>query len=1120
MTQICFCFFLHTGNGSDYLKLKDEELEEIVMLKQQVSSEMESNFNDKGDSLDHLSHTLDIVGDDLNYFDMEDLVNGKLLGNGALMGDNKTGANITSIYSKRSSPVNVNMLNHIYAPGLPLPRRLTESVQRLVKPLPASETSMPQTRHCKSPGVVSPRVASGINGPLSSRMSLHSGTRSPGASVPKLIPNDKHLLLTGGLDLAGISSSTFQQGLQSSDFHLSGNLPAYTNASPQNTGDFPLQDPSLLSLSSSTHMSSSVDIVTHVQKALSQSYPPHKVRDPLTNLAIYDLFSHVQPSIPEGEDLNLPVTSNTSKLDLNMINTSNKNCDLGPSHRMSHSQVWINVNRQLNFKEGALKNHLSQTLSSFSPLNSYSSSSSPSSSLPSSDSRSRTGEKVSHSMNSFAEVVPSSPEHSKTIMSTALSVENKDLTDHVLPISSIQSSQASSVSYPSVPRKPVLSTSDSSSSSPMTMSRNNVPYHTNSSGLVTSSLVSSAGGLIPRMSPSMSKVLLSTTTSSSMGMHNVAVKPENGSLPHKSELSSSRPVGVASSPVRRNLFDSVSGDLNRGSLVSSHASLCRTLDVTIPQFQNSVLDNCNQSLKTLEDTFPSPPDNETLDFVSLQSIQTNETPSTSLPAQVVHLDFPHYSSPTTSLCASSINPELPKHPKATIPVSQQAFLASNKSKWAMPGKNTSLMPMKETFDLAREPINKISSITSTSTAVTSSCRTSPKISRDKHSPQTTPVKEPILEKMALTLTPATNKMNPGNFPLKLESTERKSPSLAAVGMKTVAKTDSLKMETLPTLQDKPPVVHTKLEKSTLPHPHQTVEGLRKECSRKRSTPDSDPEHKDLSLELPAKRHQPDPNQHTALSTAVSTTVIGSVSVTASVIEGTKSDEALSKTEKTSEVIKRTGVVEEEDNGNQKENINISSGSVMPAPQLEMSESPTAVNSSVGIVESHERKVDVKDVTLSKPEMLEETRSVIEARDFVKEVSSDTQSEPEIAKNTSMSEIVTHEFPIQIVDKTKHVVSGEVSNPQSNDQGMALINARTHSNEQPLDEDRSKSHEMGFEAKEDPVTSPVIDLPGGQSVAATNSNAMDLKQEDSSKKGRVKRQFYAYVPEKSIDQSKL
>ncbi|XP_076462296.1 uncharacterized protein LOC143294734 [Babylonia areolata] len=85
------------------------------------------------------------------------------------------GSNITSMYAKRSSPVNVNMLNHVYAPGLPQPRRLTESVQRLVKPLHTPDNSLLPGQVVKSAGLVShqhpaaaacaPPMAAGQGGP-------------------------------------------------------------------------------------------------------------------------------------------------------------------------------------------------------------------------------------------------------------------------------------------------------------------------------------------------------------------------------------------------------------------------------------------------------------------------------------------------------------------------------------------------------------------------------------------------------------------------------------------------------------------------------------------------------------------------------------------------------------------------------------------------------------------------------------------------------------------------------------------------------------------------------------------------------------------------------------------
>ncbi|KAL8622447.1 hypothetical protein ACOMHN_034112 [Nucella lapillus] len=82
-------------------------------------------------------------------------------GNASVSTETRAGVNITSMYTKRSSPVNVNMLNHIYAAGLPQPRRLTESVQRLVKPLPNPENSLLPGRACKSPSASSRHSSNG-----------------------------------------------------------------------------------------------------------------------------------------------------------------------------------------------------------------------------------------------------------------------------------------------------------------------------------------------------------------------------------------------------------------------------------------------------------------------------------------------------------------------------------------------------------------------------------------------------------------------------------------------------------------------------------------------------------------------------------------------------------------------------------------------------------------------------------------------------------------------------------------------------------------------------------------------------------------------------------------------
>ncbi|KAH9496839.1 hypothetical protein Btru_010406 [Bulinus truncatus] len=267
---------------TEHMKLQTEVIEKISKIHQFTESSKllvdaagKSSALEKADSPETISRpvTLEEKGDHL-IFDMEELVNGRTLGNGSVGIEGKGGSNITSIYSKRSSPVNVNMLNHIYAPGLPLPRRLTESVQRLVKPLPASESSaaVPQVRACKSPAAGSlSRAMSTTNG-SSNRVSFQSGTRSPGASMPKLVPNDKYSLLSGGLDLAGLSSLQYSSSSGVDSIH------AYKPAVPVITADLSFKDNN--SLTSPLSPSKLVfDGKSFGNKMLSQSYPPHKYRE-------------------------------------------------------------------------------------------------------------------------------------------------------------------------------------------------------------------------------------------------------------------------------------------------------------------------------------------------------------------------------------------------------------------------------------------------------------------------------------------------------------------------------------------------------------------------------------------------------------------------------------------------------------------------------------------------------------------------------------------------------------------------------------------------------------------------------------------------------------------------
>ena len=285
-----------------------------------------------------LSHRLEGHTEQL-FLDLEEMQM-KMMGNGASVvtgGGNSAegkGGNITSIYSKRSSPVNVNMLNHIYASGLPLPRRLTESVQRLVKPLPASEMGISltssQSRAYNSKSPVSSSIGAlpkagtaslpSTNGPHHpTRMANHSGARSPGASMPRLIPNDQHRLLSGGLDLAGLTN--FQMPLcygadpvsgSGGSISVGGHMP--TLSSHNMREDLMVKaDPHTLSMN--LHSPSLLrDSQPYSNRMLSQSYPPFKTKDHLTNLVQRNHDIQMNHNLSKSNEV-VQHSLNDSKLD-------------------------------------------------------------------------------------------------------------------------------------------------------------------------------------------------------------------------------------------------------------------------------------------------------------------------------------------------------------------------------------------------------------------------------------------------------------------------------------------------------------------------------------------------------------------------------------------------------------------------------------------------------------------------------------------------------------------------------------------------------------------------------------------------------------------------------------
>ncbi|CAG5121089.1 unnamed protein product [Candidula unifasciata] len=303
--------------STEHQKLQAEVLERLGKLHQSTESAKESshvmsvkaNSLEKAGSPDALSQRLNSSEDrpDQIIFDMEELVNGRITGSGSSGAESRGGSNITSIYSKRSSPVNVNMLNHIYAPGLPLPRRLTESVQRLVKPLPAAETSVSysQMRPCKSPGSGgSPRAGSGVGIQSSLRM---SGVRSPGASMPKLVASDKHSLLSGGLDLAGLTNLQFASTTSERTDLVTCQMGSQALAS-----DVLFQDTHCFS--SSRTSPDLLDSKSYSSKMLSQSFPPHKSKDmkPNSSHTSHGLFLSLQSNSSFSEK-NISSSVNTTR---------------------------------------------------------------------------------------------------------------------------------------------------------------------------------------------------------------------------------------------------------------------------------------------------------------------------------------------------------------------------------------------------------------------------------------------------------------------------------------------------------------------------------------------------------------------------------------------------------------------------------------------------------------------------------------------------------------------------------------------------------------------------------------------------------------------------------------
>lgn len=99
-------------------------------------------------------------------------------------------SNITSMYTRRSSPLNSSLNSiHCFDPALPLPKRLTESIQKLVKPLMTLDSATSCQR--KSPISCIPKIGTLTTSPSKGnpRLGSCSASRYSGTCVGGSVPS-------------------------------------------------------------------------------------------------------------------------------------------------------------------------------------------------------------------------------------------------------------------------------------------------------------------------------------------------------------------------------------------------------------------------------------------------------------------------------------------------------------------------------------------------------------------------------------------------------------------------------------------------------------------------------------------------------------------------------------------------------------------------------------------------------------------------------------------------------------------------------------------------------------------------------------------------------------------
>lgn len=1071
--------------STEHMKLQAEVLEKMSKLHQfaestRVTAEIGTKGNslDKADSPDSLSRTgvADERADNL-FFDMEELVNGKTtLGNGGV------GGNITSIYSKRSSPVNVNMLNHIYAPGLPLPRRLTESVQRLVKPLPASESSVtiPHVRTCKSPAAgTPPRASSGTNGPTTSRMSLQSGTRSPGASMPKLVPSDKHSLLSGGLDLAGLSA------LQYTSSHSGdGVLVNCKPGAPLVATDVLLKD---LSSAPNPHSPPklALDSKTYSGKMLSRSYPPHKAREVSSNSGY--LHHDLRDQSNSAQNSQPTFFSSKSKLETPCLSSQDSRVSLcnikSQEHKVSGTAKVIQLELGSNHMTASVSDN-SSVLSRLAPQ--------PLGSVDNSHS--------SHDNNGVESAASTLTSHSNASspLMPVLQQGQEPVVNPAFGMPSI-SSHSPSISSPQEISQVCIGSSAPSTSS-AAVSALHVPYPSSTlstTDSVTTKLTScSSPGPLPTLYP------MSTDSTVVAGRHETTLVSTQSCPPilkTSSDLSSPPKLTKVSLPLHpfpssprtgsqfnnRNLFESVSGalvsdNIQSGSL-TSHLNQSSIMSASLTKATESTSEwisrTMRQKLPEIEGHI-QPQSNKTDPSKSESSVKTSSSSSDSPNSAAAVCSKTKISLASVQSSDITVVSKSTNNSKGDASVGESNLPDSQESPTFQTGqKTTSSKPCPETTtqnctDNVAETIASVAAGTEKSTS--------------KGPTSVSAVKDPILETFASTYTKSVNlSLGENKISLPVEKPEEK-----LTGEKYVV--SDFKMVTVESSPSKSldSIVKSYTSLDPLISDASSLEASIRRVTRKRKSTHSEGDSRDAESETSS-------SESTPIKQPINTSHVRTLTKTISSGPSSHSKiESASKPFKDVSTLKTYSKAANFGNGDlQNKVLKMSSGHTREDKDSARPAKPRRASLSEDKEQTCAREGRKSGTSCSSDEGRSNRTSSNESKES-------TNKESRTHRNTADSEGRVHKTAEDKDIRTHRASSSDFKESLHKEN-------RSHDKE-----DQKEVRSQRASSADDMKTKA-----GTVKELLDKSSLQDKVGEDSQKKGhRIRRQFYAYVPEKSIDQT--